>query len=322
MAVDASTSVGSSPVTGAIRKAAQATGTSFDYLLATAKVESDLDPNLSMRSSSATGLFQFIDQTWLETLKQAGPAFGYGHYADAISRTASGRYVVDDPQQRAEIMRLRKDPTANALMGGVFTQQNAAVMSARLGRPPSEGELYIGHFLGAYSGAKAIALAQGNPTVDASTLFPAAARANRPIFYDEQGRARSIAEVCAELTRRYQAARAEIDAPASGAAPIAAVAPRPAAPVSLAPPIPAMAFADASGAATSTTSPSPAAPPPPGDTAGGMFHSLFKVGERREAMAPAVTELWGTRAAGAPAGSTTFDLFRDQPPKLRAGFGG
>src|SRR5262249_31548063 len=133
MAVDASTSVGSSPVAGAIRKAAQATGVSFDYLLATAKVESNLDPNLSMRSSTATGLFQFIEQPWLEPLKQAGPAFGYGNYADAISRTASGRYVVDDARLRADIMRLRKDPTANALMGGVFTQQNATVLSARLG---------------------------------------------------------------------------------------------------------------------------------------------------------------------------------------------
>src|SRR5262252_1857478 len=143
MAVDASIPVGASPVAGAIRKAARATGTSFDYLLATAKVESDLDPSLSMRSSTATGLFQFIEQTWLGTLKQAGPAFGYGHYADAISRTASGRYSVDDPRLRDEIMQLRKDPTANALMGGVFTQQNAVVLSARLGRPLSEGELYI-----------------------------------------------------------------------------------------------------------------------------------------------------------------------------------
>src|SRR5215472_11904967 len=103
MAVDATPLVGANSVTGAIRKAAQATGTSFDYLLATARVESDLNPNLTMRSSTATGLFQFIEQTWLGTLKQAGPAFGYGTYANAISQTASGRYVVADPALRNEI---------------------------------------------------------------------------------------------------------------------------------------------------------------------------------------------------------------------------
>src|SRR5262245_28143615 len=100
MAVDASTSVGALPIAGAIRKAARATGTSFDYLLAAAKVESNLDPGLTVRTSTATGLFQFIEQTWLGTLKQAGPAFGYGDYADAITRTASGRYVVEDPALR------------------------------------------------------------------------------------------------------------------------------------------------------------------------------------------------------------------------------
>src|SRR5215468_10895835 len=79
-------------VTGAIRKASQSTGASFDYLLATAKVESNLNPNLTMRSSTATGLFQFLEQTWLGVMQSAGPAFGYGHYADAIKQTPSGNY--------------------------------------------------------------------------------------------------------------------------------------------------------------------------------------------------------------------------------------
>src|SRR5207302_1929550 len=148
-----------SAATGAIRTAARATGVNFNYLLATAKVESDLDPNLTMRTSTATGLFQFLEQTWLETLKQAGPAFGYGNYAAAITQSPSGRYDVANPAMRREIMQLRKDPTANALMGGAFTQQNMAVLSQRIGRAPSEGELYIGHFFGPYAGAKAINLA-------------------------------------------------------------------------------------------------------------------------------------------------------------------
>src|SRR5215471_13647754 len=93
---------GGTAITDSIRNAARSTGASFEYLLATAKVESDLNPNLTMRSSTATGLFQFLEQTWLGTLKQAGPAFGYSHYADAISQNASGRYVVSDPTLRNE----------------------------------------------------------------------------------------------------------------------------------------------------------------------------------------------------------------------------
>src|SRR5438270_8207738 len=133
MAVEGSTPIAPgravTAVTGAIRNAAQATGTSFSYLLATAKIESDLDPNLTMKSSSATGLFQFIDQTWLGTLKQAGPAFGYGSYANAIERDSSGHYSVDDPDMRRQIMKLRNDPSANAVMAGVLTQQHAAALA-------------------------------------------------------------------------------------------------------------------------------------------------------------------------------------------------
>src|SRR5689334_19512162 len=70
-------------VTTAIRDAAQATGTSFDYLLATARVESGLDAGAGASTSSARGLFQFIEQTWLSTLKTVGSALGYGQYASA-----------------------------------------------------------------------------------------------------------------------------------------------------------------------------------------------------------------------------------------------
>src|ERR1043166_2782691 len=97
MFVDSTGMQASAPnVVGAIREAARATGVSFQYLLATAQVESGLNPSASVRSSSAKGLFQFIDQTWLATLKDAGPGLGYGRYADAITRTSSGRYEVAD----------------------------------------------------------------------------------------------------------------------------------------------------------------------------------------------------------------------------------
>ncbi len=63
-------------ITGAIRQAAQSTGISFEYLLTTAQIESNLNPSAQASTSSAKGLYQFIDQTWLGTMKQDGAALG------------------------------------------------------------------------------------------------------------------------------------------------------------------------------------------------------------------------------------------------------
>jgi hypothetical protein len=194
-------------VTGAIRQAARVTGADFQYLLATAQVESNFNPNARVATSSARGLFQFIQQTWLQTLKEQGPALGYGPYADAIERRPSGQYVVTDPRMHGTIMNLRSDPTANAVMAGAFTRANAKRLAGALGRAPTEGELYIAHFLGASGANRLIGLAQSQPETTAAAAFPGAAQANRSIFYDRTGRARSAEEVYRALTGRYQFAR-------------------------------------------------------------------------------------------------------------------
>ncbi|HWF95552.1 MAG TPA: lytic transglycosylase domain-containing protein [Xanthobacteraceae bacterium] len=345
MAVEASTPIGSTraatAVTSAIRTAANATGTSFSYLLATAKIESDLDPSLTMKSSSASGLFQFIDQTWLGTLKQAGPAFGYGDYANAISRNASGHYSVNDPQMRREIMKLRNDPTANAVMAGALTQQNAAALSRRIGRQPTESELYIAHFFGAGGAGKLIELAGSNPQASAASTFPLAAQANRSIFYDRQGNARSIAGVYSELARRFTIASDGSGATLAGAAghpmrqaalsvPLAARAKPPVTDVAAV----TRVFA-AAAASAPRTSPSTASPLSPGQTAP-TFNSLFSDQDRRTAVDPTVAALWSVPTSppqdAAPAappaidqnstGATSLDLFRDTRPNAGALFGG
>jgi len=323
-------------VTKAIARAAKSTGANFDYLLATAKVESDLDPNLTMRTSTATGLFQFLEQTWLGVMKTAGRAFGFAQYADAISQTSSGHYVVDDPKLRAEMMKLRKDPTANAVMGGVITQQNAAVLGNRIGRKPTEGELYVAHFFGPYAAAKVIALAATNPNANAAAMFPAAARANRSIFYDRQGNARTIAGVQNELVRRYQVAKARSASliataglPATPSAPPAAssVAP-PTAPVRTGGSgVPDTAGVTQAIAAAQT----PRAPEPTADSlplAPLSFHSLFENEERRGALFPLVADLWASPRAAPrvapvePASGAPLDLFQDSPPSTRGLFKG
>jgi hypothetical protein len=317
MLVDSSNYAAGSTVTGAIRQASAATGTSFNYLLATAQVESGLNPQAGAATSSARGLFQFIEQTWLGTIKQSGSALGYGRYADAITKTASGHYQVSDPAMRAEILKLRNDPTANAVMAGAFTKANADYLATKLGRQPSEGELYIAHFLGAGGAARLISLAAGNPNAKATDYFPNAANANSSIFYDRAtGRARSLAQVRDVLTARYdvarndavratQAASATVTpgtlsvAQATGApldlaafaAPAAAAAAAAPSPANAAPAKTAATVPDTAGmtGAFAAATPTPAA-----QAANQMFHGLFQDTDRTAPVAAVVSQLWTT----------------------------
>ena len=137
MAIDSIIANASAPLERAIRDAAHSTGASFEYLLTAARMESNLNPAAQATTSSAKGLYQFIDQSWLATLKTAGPAHGYGQDADAITQTADGRYEVADPTMRDAIMRLRNDRAVSATMAGAFTQTNAAQLATAIGRKPS-----------------------------------------------------------------------------------------------------------------------------------------------------------------------------------------
>jgi len=302
-------------VTGAIKRAAQSTGANFDYLLTTAKVESNLDPNSTISTSTATGLFQFLDQTWLGVMKTAGRAFGFGRYADAISQTSSGRYVVDDPALRDEMMKLRKDPTANAMMGGVITQQNAAVLEKRIGRKPTEGELYVAHFFGPHAAARVLQLAASEPNTDAVALFPEAARANRSVFYDRRGNARTIVGVRDELVRRYQVAKARM-VPSAAPTAVAAQTPAPAASTA-----PARRVADTAGVTSAYAAAQPAAPSAPaaatGEIAGppsrSAFHSLFETENRRGAISPVVAALWTPRGSPSDESGAPLDSLYQEP---------
>ncbi len=213
MAIDSILANASARVAGAIRDAARSTGASFEYLLTAARMESNLNPAALATTSSARGLYQFIDQTWLATLKNAGPTHGYGQYADAITLNGDGRFEVADPNQHAAIMRLRNDPAASATMAGAFTKTNAAQLTTALGRQPSEGELYIAHFLGPDGAAKLIGAAASKSRANATELFPQAAAANPGIFLSKSGQPRSVSKVYATLTGRFEIARAIAFAP-------------------------------------------------------------------------------------------------------------
>src|SRR3954454_2905925 len=150
-------------IAGAIKQAASTTATSFEYLLATAKMESNFDPSARASTSSARGLFQFIDQTWLGTIKEAGAQLGYGNYAEAIMKSPSGTYSVGDPTARKAILKLRDDPAASAAMAGVLSRSNSFKLTGKIGRRTTESELYMAIFMGVGGAAKLISNAENNP---------------------------------------------------------------------------------------------------------------------------------------------------------------
>ena len=92
MKAEAAGAADRSSVLAALKHAAARTGSDFHYLLGTAMRESSLKPNAQSATSSATGLFQFIEQTWLGLVKDYGASHGLSAQASAITRDASGCY--------------------------------------------------------------------------------------------------------------------------------------------------------------------------------------------------------------------------------------
>jgi hypothetical protein len=304
-------------IAGAIKQAASTSGTSFEYLLATAKMESDFNPTAGANTSSAHGLFQFIDQTWLGTIKEAGAQFGYGNYADAITRSSDGDYSVSDPTARREIMKLRDDPAAASAMAAVLTQSNSFKLTGMIGRRPTDGELYMAHFMGVGGAAKLITNAEDNPQASGARLFPNAAAANRSIFYDRTGRARSVSEVYSVLTQRFAAAVAS-PATRNAIASVGDIKPG----VAVASAAPAIdnaaylsSFPDIRATAPSTIAPaSTTTKSAPADP---IFRSLFHVGDRTQPISQAVRELWGNNASltsDPPASSVNAASASSVPP--------
>lgn len=185
-----------------LNSAGNKNGVDFNYLLQTAMRESSLDPQAKARSSSAVGLFQFLEGTWLQVMKQEGPRLGYQNYSDAITETADGDFVIRDPKLKAEVLKLREDPQIAADLAAAFTKSNGDFLNQRFGRMPSPGELYIAHFLGAKGAEKMFTAGLQNPDQIAAKLFPKQASANPAIFYSD-GQPRTIRQVYKALVAKH-----------------------------------------------------------------------------------------------------------------------
>jgi hypothetical protein len=154
--------------------------------------ESAGKPNARAKTSSASGLTQFIDETW-----------------DRMLRIYGDRYNLPYRPGTREARDLRFDPAWSKLIGAHYARENAEALQRALRRLPTQGEVYLAHFMGVGAARELIvAAAQGER--NAARRFPAAARANRNVFYFRNGTPRSAAEVIERQTQGFSGAPFEM----------------------------------------------------------------------------------------------------------------
>jgi hypothetical protein len=171
-------------------KAANKTEMDPALLMAIADKESNFHTTAKARTSSASGLFQFVEKTWLQALKDFGHRYGRADEARAIAE--------EGPRQRAKILNLRNDPYLSAALAAEMLKKDGAKIADKIGRPLTAGETYLIHFLGPDDTEKFMKAMVETPDMSAAALLPRPARANRPIFYEQQGRRlkdRTVSEV-------------------------------------------------------------------------------------------------------------------------------
>jgi hypothetical protein len=186
-----------------IRKASKATQVDFAYLMAQAAQESDFQPAAKAATSSASGLFQFIDSTWLQAVKQFGGRYGLGQYAQAISEGTNGPAVAD-PATRKAILDLRNNPSISAALAAELARQNRQTVEQALGHPANSTDLYLAHFLGAAGATELVKTIESHASVSAAALLPEAAKANRSVFYDSGGQPRTVAQIYANFSQKLE----------------------------------------------------------------------------------------------------------------------
>jgi hypothetical protein len=114
-------------------------------------VESHGDPNAKNKRSSATGLGQFLDETWLDMIRAHRPDLAKGRSQD-------------------EILELRRDAKVAREITARFTQRNVEMLRKR-SLPVTPGTLYLAHFAG---GAGAVAILSAMENADAALVMATA----------------------------------------------------------------------------------------------------------------------------------------------------
>lgn len=121
--------------------------------------ESGGNPNAQNSRSSAGGLGQFIDSTWLDTIRSARPDIAQG-------------------KSDADLLALKMDPQLSREMTAYYANQNQAHL-ARNGLPVTDGTTYLAHFAGAGGATRVL---QADPNTPVSQILRADAIEANPFL--------------------------------------------------------------------------------------------------------------------------------------------
>lgn len=201
----------------AIKVASKESGVDFAYLVNKAAQESGFRTDVKAATSSATGLYQFTEQTWLQMVRENGAKHGLDALAAKITQRADGSLTVKDRALRSQILELRKNPEMAAAMAAELAQDNKTYLQNNIGGTIGNTELYLAHFLGAGGAADFLTAMRENPQAKAANLLPEAAAANRAVFYDANGRPKSVAAIYDHFALKMEGKG--IDIPADAVAP-------------------------------------------------------------------------------------------------------
>ena len=200
-------------IIAAIRLSSVRTGVNFSYLMKLAATESNFKPASESATSSATGIYQFTHDTWLNTLKKHGAKYGLvADYAakieNYVTRYGYQRPIVRDESMYQHLLALRKNPRISAMMAAEMVRDNQQKLANSFDREPTQTDLYLTHFLGPNAAITFLRSLEQSPGVHAVELFPRAASSNRNIFHPQTCEPRTVDEVYALFgekfsTRRY-----------------------------------------------------------------------------------------------------------------------
>ncbi len=197
-------------VVSAIKRASDRTGVNFSYLMAQAAQESGFDPKAQASTSSARGLYQFIDRTWLEMVRDHGSRHGMGDLSAWIEGKPGETPRVRDPVIKAKIMALRDDPAFSSMMAGEYASGNKSKLERDTGGSAGATELYLAHFLGPSGASRFLTTLKANSSAQADQILPEAAAANRNVFYaKDSGRPLTVGEIYQRFARSIGGKQAE-----------------------------------------------------------------------------------------------------------------